>query len=83
MSQSHSLGLNTLYMGYCSDIVAIMPIKWVLDYGMWIDWSNIYIYKESPHPSILLTVVIINSYTNNIYNQLWRLKRIVGSEWHL
>ena len=43
MSQSHSLGLNALYMGYCSDIVAIMQIKRVLDYGMWIDWSNIYI----------------------------------------
>ena len=27
MSQSHSLGLNALYMGYCSDIVAIIPIK--------------------------------------------------------
>lgn len=43
VSQSHSLGLNTLYMGYCSDIVAIIPIKWVLDYGMLIDWNNIYI----------------------------------------
>lgn len=43
ISQSYSLGLKALYMCYYSDIEAIIPIKLVLDYGMWIDWSNIYI----------------------------------------
>lgn len=45
---------------------------------MWIDWSNISIYKESHNLSILLTVVIIHPYTNNIYNGLWQLKERIG-----
>lgn len=45
MSQSHSLGLNTLYMGYCSDIVVIIPINsiGVKDCGL---IGVIFIYKR-------------------------------------
>lgn len=32
--------------------------------------------KESPNPYILLTVAIINSYTNHILNRLWRFMEI-------
>ena len=33
---------------------------------------------KSHNPSILLTVAVINPYTNNIYNGLWRLMDGIG-----
>jgi len=52
MSQSHSLGLNKLYMGYCSDIVVIIPINsiGVKDCGL-NGIISIYKRKASIHPS--------------------------------
>ena len=37
------------------------------------------IYKRKSHnPSVLLTVAVISSYTNNIYNGLWQLMDRIG-----